>query len=258
MQNSSSLLENQIANLAAAPRELPLVLCGSPRAGGNSEAAATLFAASMQESGVACRMELLRQYAITPCNGCGSCAVAAAKGTLFTPGQGWHPLLGCPLARHDGSAPLLQALLHAPWVCIAAPIYMYHLPAMAKGFLDRLQPFWSQYLAAEAAEAACGASPPLVAPWVGPPRPFFSILIAGRQRGAELFSGSLRTMRWALKPMGFTFASGLELRGVDGLHDLASQPETLRQVQEFATAVKASLAGGQDESHVPAGKTPKV
>lgn len=243
------------------PSHLPLVLCGSPRAGGNSEAAATLFAAAMQESGVPCRVELLRQYAITPCNGCGSCAVAAAKGTLFTPGQGWHPLLGCPLAMHDASAPLLQALLHAPWVCITAPIYMYHLPAMAKGFLDRLQPFWSQYLAAEAAgagEVASAAPMPPVAPWAGQPRPFFSLLIAGRQRGAELFSGALRTLRWALKPMGFTFASGLELRGVDGKHDLAFQPEARRQVQEFATAVQGSLAGLQGESHLPAGQNPKL
>ena len=240
------------------PSHLPLVLCASPRAGGNSEAAATLFAAAMQESGVPCRVELLRQYTITPCNGCGACAVAAAKGTLFTPGQGWHPLLGCPLAKHDASAPLLQALLHAPWVCIAAPIYMYHLPAMAKGFLDRLQPFWSQYLAAEAAEAASVAPIPPVASWAGPPRPFFSILIAGRERGAELFSGALRTLRWALKPMGFTFASGLELRGVDGIHDLTSQPETRRQVQGFARAIQGSLAGLQDESHLRAGQNPKL
>ena len=248
MYEPPSLPENQVATTAESS-ERPLVLCGSPRAGGNSEAAATLFAATMQEAGVPCWVEMLRQHAITPCNGCGACAAAAAKGTLFVSGQGWHPLFGCPLAKNDASAPLLHALMHAPWVCLTAPIYMYHLPAMTKGFLDRLQPFWSQYLAAEAGQAATVASPL---------RPFFSILVAGRERGAELFSGSLRTLRWALKPMGFTFASGLELRGVDGKHDLTTQPETVCQVQEFARAVQASLAGLQDESHLPAGQNPKL
>ncbi|WP_051257773.1 flavodoxin family protein [Desulfovibrio cuneatus] len=243
MHKVSSLPNAEITNAVATSNQLPLVLCGSPRAGGNSEVAATLFAATMQEGGVPCRVEILRQHTITPCNGCGACAVAAAKGTLFTPGQGWHPLLGCPLAKNDASAPLLHALMEAPWVCITAPIYMYHLPALAKGFLDRLQPFWSQYLAAEAGQ---------VLPVVCPPRPFFTILVAGRERGAELFSGSLRTLRWALKPMGFTFASGLELRGVDGKNDLASKAEINGQVQDFARAAQALLAGVHGENALPA------
>lgn len=233
-------------------REKGIVLCASPRAGGNSEAAASLFATAMQEAGVACQVELLRHYVITPCNGCGACAVAATNGTLFMPGQGWHPLLGCPLAKNDASAPLLHALMHAPWVCVTAPIYMYHLPAMAKGFLDRLQPFWSMYLAAEA-----GQVPPINRV-VWPARPFFSTLIAGRERGEELFSGALRTLRWALKPMGFTFADGLELRGVDGIHDLANRPETVLQVQNFARATHTSLAGGAAQNELPAPQASKA
>ena len=49
----------------------PLVLSLSPRAGGNSEAAARLFAASLARPVAA---HFLRDYEILPCTGCGRCA----------------------------------------------------------------------------------------------------------------------------------------------------------------------------------------
>ena len=138
-----------------------LVLSLSPRAGGNSDHVAALFARSLSfpPSPV-----FLRDHALEPCTGCGVCAEDGR----------------CRIGA-DGAEELFTRLESARGLVLTAPVYFYHLPSQAKAWIDRAQ---SRYLARQR-----GLRRP------GPVRPAYVVLVAGRTRGENLFAGILPTDR---------------------------------------------------------------
>ncbi|MEW5775094.1 MAG: flavodoxin family protein [Thermodesulfobacteriota bacterium] len=173
------------------------VLACSPRTGGNSDAAARLFAQGAEQAGAEVRRAALRDYRVLPCTGCGACAV---------------PPHACALARDDAAEELFGLCLEASAVCIAAPIFFYHLPAPLKAWIDRGQ---SLYQRREAGAPALAGLPR---------RPAYACLVAGRPRGAQLFSGSLLTLKYFFAPMNLDLAEPLAFRGIDAPGDLEADP----------------------------------
>lgn len=223
---------------ARAPARRFLILACSPRAGGNSDAAARLFARSFAATaGGEARTLFLRSLRVRACVACGGCArlardiraqrpdypdrPAAALG-LFTR----SPAFGCPLCLEDQSAALLKDLASASGLCLVSPVYFYHLPAALKALVDRLQIFWSLR---EAGLDVFTASE----------RPCRVILIGARKRGDKLFEGSLLTLRYALAGLGFYLAEPLLLHGLDGPGDLEGEAGARERVTGYG-----ALAGG--------------
>jgi multimeric flavodoxin WrbA len=179
----------------------PLVMSLSPRAGGNSDQAASLFARSLVGPS---QSIFLREHRVEPCIGCGACA---ADGR-------------CHVHDQDHAEALFARLDQASGLLVAAPVYFYHLPSQAKAWIDRSQ---ARYLAREHGRRARREM-----------RAACLVLIAGRARGERLFAGILPTMRYFLDVLDFRITDTLCLRGLDQAGDLARDSEAIQAVRELA------------------------
>ncbi|MBZ4684352.1 MAG: hypothetical protein JG774_97 [Desulfomicrobiaceae bacterium] len=168
---------------------MEIVLSLSPHQGGTTETLAAAVAGMRQA-----RCLFLRDFQVVPCRGCGACRQGA-----------------CPLAADDDAEALFAQVGAASRLILAAPVYFYHVPALAKAWIDRAQSrYWS-------------------GPSAGPWKPAAAVLVAGRSRGEELFSGIARTLRFFLPYLGFALGPVVELRGVEGPGDLDARVwETVR------------------------------
>jgi multimeric flavodoxin WrbA len=165
----------------------PLVISLSPRAGGNSDQAAALFAHGL---GLRAGPMFLRDHRLEPCTGCGGCA-----------GDGL-----CRIGA-DGAAELFTRLERSSGLVLTAPVYFYHLPSQAKAWIDRAQ---SRYMARQR-----GLRPS------GTVRSAYVVLVAGRRQGENLFAGILPTLRYFLEIFDFRMESPLCLRGLDDAADFS-------------------------------------
>ena len=202
-----------------------LVLQCSPHAGGVSDSVADLFAKGMAEAGADLRTVALRDYAFSPCTGCGACFRPPHNCVLAG-----HPLPGqngaCPVT--DQAEEVFQLIAEAQLIMISSPIYFYFLPAHFKALIDRTQRFWAQ----QGGEAHV----PLL---LSRAKPVLVAMTAGRRRGNLLFSGSLLSLKYFLTPLGAGIRETRLLRGLESLKDLHERP-----------AVMAALhAWGHDWGH---------
>jgi len=196
------------------------VLACSPRAGGNSDTAARLFAKGYAAvGGSEPKPIMLREHTVLPCTGCGACRRAMRMPPESGLASGVHDF-SCPLAAKDQSAPLLTFLAEMPSLCLVSPIYFYHLPALLKALLDRTQPFWhlddmgiNHFRDIE--------------------RTCHLILIGARPRSKRLFEGSLLTLKYALAPLGITLAEPLLLYGLDQPAALAGDSRAVDRVLQY-------------------------
>lgn len=186
---------------AAAP---VVVLCCSPRAGGNSDMAGQAVARGVMAVGGECRTIFLREYCVLPCLGCDACAE----------GSGHR----CVLAEKDDAETLFSAMLSASAVVVASPIFFYHVPAGFKAFIDRGQRFF------HARRAVAGGSGRKADPEEPrTPRPqAHTLLVSGRKKGARLFDGALLSLKYFFEYMGLELAEPTLLRGYDKPGDLAA------------------------------------
>jgi len=205
---------------APGSRPAPVVvLCCSPRAGGNSDLAGQAVARGVMAAGGESRTIFLREHCVLPCTGCGACAAS--------PGH------GCVLAETDDAETLFSAMAEASAVVVASPIYFYHVPAGLKALIDRGQRFHAAKQAAgatRATRAAAGepAKPRLVA--------VHTLLVSGRKKGARLFDGALLSLKYFFEPMGLTLVEPTLLRGYDASGDLAA---------DAAVAARLAWRGGE-------------
>jgi hypothetical protein len=192
----------------------------------------------------------LRSYRIEPCVSCNACAASAqrikhaASAETLLPESAYAPFSACPLTNRDDSSPLLSLLAGAAGLCIASPVYYYHLPAALKALIDRTQPFW--------ALRDAGITPYSEKK----PRTCYAILLAARSRGDRLFEGSLLTLKYALRPLNIQLAEPLLLYGLDAPFALSGMPEAMRAVVAYGEeAGKARLqpCGGKDVAANPCG-----
>ena len=202
-----------------------LVLQCSPHAGGVSDSVADLFAKGMAEAGADLRTVALRDYAFSPCTGCGACFRPPHNCVLAG-----HPLPGqngqCPVM--DQAEEVFQLMAEAQLIMISSPIYFYFLPAHFKALIDRTQRFWAKRGGEDRVPLPLSrAKPVLVA------------MTAGRRRGNLLFSGSLLSLKYFLAPLDAGIRETRLLRGLESLKDLHERP-----------AVMAALhAWGHDWGH---------
>ena len=202
-----------------------LVLQCSPHAGGVSDSVADLFAKGMAEAGADLRTVALRDYAFSPCTGCGACS--RAPHTCVLAGR---PLPGqnspCPVT--DQAEEVFQLIAEAQLIMISSPIYFYFLPAHFKALIDRTQRFWAKQ----------GGEERLPLP-LSRAKPVLVAMTAGRRRGNLLFSGSLLSLKYFLAPLEAGIRETRLLRGLESLKDLQERP-----------AVMAALhAWGHDWGH---------
>jgi multimeric flavodoxin WrbA len=101
-----------------------LGVSGSPRKGRNTE---ILLRASLEaagEEGAETELLSLSDYRILPCNGCNVCVRGKP----------------CPLDSQDDMGRILERLLEADALILAAPSYFGSVPGLMKNFMDRTRP----------------------------------------------------------------------------------------------------------------------
>ncbi|MDR2800079.1 MAG: NAD(P)H-dependent oxidoreductase [Desulfovibrio sp.] len=240
-----------------------LVLSCSPRAGGNSDTAARLFSEGCAQGLRGGRGEkdregqekpppvfFLRDFAVKPCIACDACGnttlllknanrritlqefsgsdleQAGVRNALS------HPAFHCPLTQSDTSAILLRAFVEASSICLVSPVYFYHLPAMCKALLDRMQTFWR-----------------LRTLLPGNGKRLFAlqrktcrvILVAGQKQGRKLFTGALLSLKYALSGIDARLADPLLLRALDAPDDLSRSPELMELIRTYGREAGAEL-----------------
>jgi multimeric flavodoxin WrbA len=184
-----------------------VIFAASPRAGGNSDAAAAALARAGAGSGRPAELLHLRDFRILPCSSCGHCASDAAG--------------RCALAGADDAEKLFAKLMGAAEVFMASPIYFYHLPAGFKAWIDRAQSYFLRKTRGDEELLSL------------PERQARVFLVAGRPVGEKLFNGSLLTLKYFLEPFNITIGETLTLRGYDEKGALEADPEAMQKVAEL-------------------------
>jgi multimeric flavodoxin WrbA len=187
-----------------------LILSCSPRLGGNCDDAAeiVLKAAGKREFPSVPEITFLRDYTIFPCTGCHWCSASPEQ---------------CPLREKDDSLQLFTMLQNAPELVLIAPIYFYHLPVHLKALIDRSQTYWNLR------QKVKNPARPL--------RKAHIILMGGRKKGEQLFSGSLLSCRYWLDLFGFALDEPLCIYGVDNRGDLLRNDITREGVSSYADKI---------------------
>ena len=179
-----------------------IILACSPRLGGNTDYAAALVHQTLP--GLRSSITRTADLPVRPCSACGHCS--------------GHPGTCSLDEMPDRGTLLLRTLCETSLVCLVSPVYFYHLPGHTKGLLDRAQAFWSL--------------PPAQKPGQG--KKTGLILLAARQRGKNLFAGSLLSLRYALESLGLCPVKPLLLRGLDEANALALNPEAQEKICSYA------------------------
>lgn len=195
------------------------VLACSPRSSGNTDLMVHNFVQGVRASGGSVEVSYLRDYTILPCVACHFCAE--------------DPEGKCLLAERDDAEKLFRQMEEAPLVCIASPIFFYHLPAQLKALIDRSQRFWAQRRRLLKENPA----------WAAPtPKPGLVNLAAARTRGDKLFEGSMLTLQYFLDLFDIRIADGCRLMGYDQPDELAADGVACMRLYELGVKAAALVA----------------
>lgn len=191
---------------ATAQGEQPCILSCSPRKNGNCADVGQFLHEQLYAHGHTCTPSFLTNYHINPCIACDAC----------TKNPGF-----CVQSRKEmlhGASQLFTALFTAPVTFFISPIYFYHLPAQAKAFIDRAQSYW--------------LVPPDQKPGKG--HALVPILLAAREKGDQLFTGTLLSLRYFAESTGMDLLAPLLLYGL-------SNPDDFIQSQNAKACITAYL-----------------
>jgi len=169
-----------------------LGIYGSPRQGGNTDLLLDRFLSGCEEEGAAVRRLYLRELDFGPCIECGGCSSTGE----------------CVLS--DGMTDIYPLLRSSEGIVLASPIFFYGVTALAKGFIDRMQPFYVEKYVLK--------SEPL--PRNGRKRGFF--ISVGATGGGKLFDGAVLTARYFFDALGAEYAGAILHRLVEERGDIAS------------------------------------
>ena len=97
-----------------------LVLSASPRKGGNSDLLCDEFMRGALQAGNRVEKLWLSNYKINYCTGCGLCSE-----------------FGRPCPQQDDMAEILEKMIQADVLVLAAPVYFYTMNAQMKTLIDR-------------------------------------------------------------------------------------------------------------------------
>ena len=107
-----------------------LIINGSPRINGKSARVVRLLMAALEHSQPQVGLELF-EVASAQVEGCNGCAYCETAGTCI---------------YQDDMAALMQQLDQAQRVLMVMPVYFAGAPSQAKAMLDRMQPYFWEYL----------------------------------------------------------------------------------------------------------------
>ncbi|MDR0858775.1 MAG: flavodoxin family protein [Oscillospiraceae bacterium] len=97
-----------------------IIISGSPRKGGNSDAVTAFAKEQFERSGANVEVFLVRGETVAPCIGCDSC-MGEREVCIY----------------HDSAAELIERLFKADAVLLAAPLYYTTVPGTVKVLFDR-------------------------------------------------------------------------------------------------------------------------
>ncbi len=198
-----------------------LVIYGSPRTAGNTSVLLDAFVDSFLEHADkntttpdAPNVERLvvRRLDIRPCLGCDAC-------------------LRGPCIQDDDMQALYPKLASADIIVVGAPVYFYGLPAKLKALVDRCQLFFNKkYVKKEKWRKTPG-------------RGYF--VSCGATNGAQLFQGSVLTVKYWFDALDMEYSGDALIRGVDAMGDARKHPTAFEDVRLLAKAAAAIKRGPQ-------------
>ena len=103
-----------------------LLIAGSPRRGGNTDALLETCGEGVREAGGEVDLLVVEQARITPCAGCGGCS------------RFGHCIVS------DGMQEVYPRIDAADAIVVATPVYFATVPAVLKALYDRCQPYWAR------------------------------------------------------------------------------------------------------------------
>ncbi len=223
-------MQSHLGKIHVSSADICVLAC-SPRQGGNSDYAAQLFVQGLQAKCSALKVNTpsiqtlyLREFTISPCIGCNVC----------------FSLESCIYSQKDEAECLFSCIKNAKHVFLTAPIFFYHVPAIAKAFMDRGQQYYAKRMQQgnlENEQGTLNCKSASVA------------LVAARKQGDNLFKGTLWSLHYFFDVFPIKITKSLLLPGFDAQDDLARNEAACTQInmhgkeiaqQFFKSAVNTS------------------
>lgn len=177
-----------------------IAIFGSPRKEGNSDILLNEFIRGITKSDIKIESVVVRDLQIAPCNSCDGCW---EKGDCII---------------DDDMQKIYPLLVEADGIVISSPIYFMGVPAQLKAFIDRCQSFWARkYILnlpiREGARISNG----------------FFIATAARDKGADLFTGAVKTVKAFFHVLDTKYTGDMLCSGLEGKTDAADKQALLKQ-----------------------------
>jgi multimeric flavodoxin WrbA len=110
---------------ATAPRIL--LIAGSPRRGGNTDALLDACGEGVRRAGGEVDLLIVEKAGVGPCTGCSGCSRYGS----------------CIVS--DGMSEVYPRIDAADAIVVATPVYFATVPAVLKALYDRFQPYWAKH-----------------------------------------------------------------------------------------------------------------
>ncbi|MBE0583696.1 MAG: flavodoxin family protein [Desulfofustis sp.] len=183
-----------------------LVILGSPRKNGNSEAAARLICSSLDNTLAETEYVRLVTHKISPCIACGGCEKT-----------------GMCIVKDD-MIDLYDKIDLADIILLASPTYFYGVSAQLKAFIDRIQARWSRrYLMKVRTRQE--------------DKRLGYLISTAATHGKKLFDGSILVAKSYFDAIDVTYGGAFVVRGVDEKGALQNQPGGIQQAEAFALEI---------------------
>jgi multimeric flavodoxin WrbA len=179
-----------------------LGILGSPRRGGNTEILLDEALRGASDHEGSCEKVILRDLKITPCLEIYKCVEDGV------------------CAIQDQMQGLFPKIIGAERLLLAAPIFFYSVPALAKAMIDRCQSLWAKKYILKVP----------VSPIADRKGVFISVAAT---RGKKLFDGVRLTVRYFFDAIDVTYSDELFVRGVDEQGAVRDQPEALKAAYDL-------------------------
>lgn len=166
-----------------------LIINGSPRINGKSARVVRLLAAQLEQSQLQVQVELF-EVANAQVEGCNGCAYCETAGTCI---------------YEDDMVGLMGQLEQAQRVLMVMPIYFAGAPSQAKAMLDRMQPYFWEYLKRKRAGLPSAEKRPL------------TLFVVGDGGDPHGFEPLVATVRSSMALAGFAIDEVVPLVGLKSI-----------------------------------------
>jgi len=190
-----------------------LGICGSPRAGGNTDILLQSFLDGAKSKGAEIIPLFLREKSFSPCLEIYAC------------------LRDGECCLQDDMREIYTLLREADVIVLASPIFFYGVSAHAKAMIDRCQSFWVEKYVLKRPIHPSGR------------RRKGIFLAVGGSRGERIFEGPLLTVKYFFDCLDVDLYRSLLYRKIDQKGDIRNHPTALKE----AFALGEGIAEGRAE-----------